>query len=312
MPTLLEFLRKINIRASIALDEPMALHTSLRIGGPADALVAPATAEELEILVRKARDEGVALSFIGGGANILVGDRGIRGIVVDLRSLRTIAFEGTGGGLLRVRAGAGAGLSRLCEEALALGRGGLENFYAMPGSVGGSVYMNARCYEIEMSQCLESVSFLDRQGRRRSLEIEPAEWSYKRSPFQPGQVEAGALILEASFLLRPTDPELIRATMIGRLRDREAKGHFRLPSAGSMFKNDRSLGKPTGAILDSLGFRGRRIGDAMVSPWHANIFVNAGRARASDMLALVELARAEAQRSLGVAIEPEVLFVGEN
>jgi len=315
----------------------MARHTSLRIGGPADALVAPESVAELEILVGAAHDEGIALTILGGGANLLVGDRGIRGIVVDLRRLRGIAFEDAGAdeeqtrdgterlrsgagagrleagvGLLRARAGAGASLSRLCEKAMALGRGGLENFYAMPGSVGGSVYMNARCYEVEMSERIESLLFLDGMGHSRRIEIEPSSWSYKRSPFQAGQAEAGALILEASFLLPPADPEAVRATMIARLRDREEKGHFRLPSAGSMFKNDRSLGRPTGVILDSLGFRGRRIGDAMVSPWHANIFVNAGKASASEMLALVELARSETLRSLGLAIEPEVLFVGEN
>jgi len=312
MPTLLEFLRKINIRATLAMDEPMARHTTFRIGGPADALVAPESASDFGILASEAISEGLPLTILGGGANILAGDLGLRGLVVETRLLGRVVFEKAENGSIRLRAGAGLPISRLCEAALAAGVAGLENFYAMPGSLGGSVFMNARCYDLEMADLLESVSILDRLGRSRTVPVDRREWSYKCSPFQPGKAEEGAVVLEASFLLGPGDPSAIRRTMLARLADRESKGHFRLPSAGSMFKNDRRLGRPTGAILDELGFRGRRIGDAMVSPWHANIFVNAGRATARDMLALVDLAREEAFRKLGARIEPEVLFVGEN
>ena len=311
MPTLLEFLRKINIRASIAVDEPMSAHTSFRIGGPADLLVAPETLADLGKLVESARVEGLALTILGGGANILVGDRGIRGIVVETRRLAGIEFEELGEGAVRLRAGAGISFSRLCEAALAQGVGGLENFYAMPGSLGGAVFMNARCYEVEISDRLETATILDAQGRLRNLPLDRRAWSYKHSPFQAGGEEAGSFILGASFVLSSADRHSTGAAMRMRRADREAKGHFRLPSAGSMFKNDRGLGRPTGAILDELGFKGKRIGDAMVSPWHANIFVNAGRASAHDMLALVDLAREEVSRRLGLSIEAEVLFVGE-
>jgi len=311
MPTLSEFLLKINIRASIAFDEPMARHTSFRIGGPADALVAPEAAADLALIVGKAGEEGIPVVILGGGANLLVGDRGIRGIVVDTRRMAGFEIEEREGAGPRLRAAAGVSVSRLCEYALSRGLGGLENFYAMPGSLGGSIFMNARCYELEMADRLEAVSVLDVRGGFREVPFERRAWSYKSSPFQPGREEAGAVILGAAFNLERGEAVAIRATMLARRADREAKGHFRLPSAGSMFKNDRSLGRPTGAILDELGFKGRRIGDAMVSPWHANIFVNAGRATARDMLALIDLAREETFKRLGVAIEPEVLFVGE-
>jgi UDP-N-acetylmuramate dehydrogenase len=203
----------------------------------------------------------------------------------------------------------------------------------MPGSVGGAVYMNARCYEREMSQVLAWVESVDDSGRasRRAVAAgpgpagpeAPAGWSYKRSPYQPGgaagagaagAAAAGELILEAGFrLTRLDDAGAARAaaTMRARRADREAKGHYRLPSAGSVFKNDRSLGSPTGKLLDGLGLRGRSIGGAMVSPWHANIFVNSGGATAADMLALIELAREEARKRLGAELEREVLMVGE-
>ena len=312
MPTLLEFLRKINIEASIALDEPMSAHTTLRIGGPADALVAPTSAESLARLVAAARAEGLPLFFLGGGANILVGDRGIRGLVVDLRFLDEVSFASAEAGRTRLRAGAGMSMGRLCELCLARGLAGLETFYGMPGSLGGSVYMNARCYEVEMSERLAEVAYLDGTGAPRTRRVLPGEWSYKRSPFQAGGSLANSLILGASFDLAPAEPEPLLATMLEKRGDREAKGHYRLPSAGSFFKNDRRLGRPTGRILDELGFRGKRVGDAMVSDWHANIFVNAGRARAADMLALVELAKETIHRSTGIEIEAEVLFIGEN
>jgi UDP-N-acetylmuramate dehydrogenase len=308
----LEFLRKINIEASIALDEPMSAHTTLRIGGPADALVAPASVESLALLVAAARAEGLPLFFLGGGANILVGDRGIRGFVVDLRFLDGLRFEDASSGRTRVRAGAGMSMGRLCELCLSRGLSGLETFYGMPGRLGGSVYMNARCYEVEMSERLAEVDYLDAAGTPRTMRVVPGDWSYKRSPFQRGGSLENSLILGASFDLAAAETPPLLATMLEKRGDREAKGHYRLPSAGSFFKNDRRLGRPTGRILDELGFRGRRVGDAMVSDWHANIFVNAGRARAADMLALVELAKEAIHRATGVEIEAEVLFIGEN
>jgi UDP-N-acetylmuramate dehydrogenase len=139
-----------------------------------------------------------------------------------------------------------------------------------------------------------------------------ALWSYKRSPYQ--SEASGELILEAGFRLTRLSDEAAAtaaAVMRGRRADREAKGHYKLPSAGSVFKNDRSLGAPTGKILDGLGLRGRRIGAAMVSPWHANIFVNSGGATAVDMRGLIELAQREALEKLDAKLECEVLMVGD-
>jgi UDP-N-acetylmuramate dehydrogenase len=350
--TLRDFIEKINIRAKVTWNEPMSRHTTFGIGGPADALVRPADAESAARLLSAARAEGVGLFVLGGGANVLVGDKGIRGIVMDtgaLRSARVEAASGEAPAPAGAReailvAGAGLAIDELCLEALALGLGGLEDFYGMPGSVGGAVYMNARCYEREMSQVLawvastpgvettRGVETTDGEGRaaRRTVGAGPGGtaagegWGYKRSPYQiggaaagggapPGEA-AGELVLEAGFRLTRLDDDgaaRAAAAMRARRADREAKGHYRLPSAGSVFKNDRSLGAPTGKLLDGLGLRGRSIGGAMVSPWHANIFVNSGGATASDMRALIDLARDEARKALGAELESEVLMVGE-
>jgi len=311
MPTLRDFLEKINIKAGILYDEPMSAHTTFRIGGPADALVAPADRASLLALLGAARREGIPCFILGGGANVVVADRGIRGIVVDTRLLSGTAREASGGDSLLV-AGAGTVVDRLVEAAAGLGLAGLETFYGMPGSVGGAVFMNARCYEVEMADRLSWVEHVAPSGgavERRALD--PAEWSYKRSPFQDGGPCAGHVVLAAAFRLLLGDTAALRRAMGEKRADREAKGHYRLPSAGSVFKNDRKLGKPTGKILDELGMRGRRVGGAMVSEWHANIFVNAGGATAADLRALIELAQREARERLGVELEPEVLFVGD-
>jgi len=260
-------------------------------------------------LARAARKEGLPLFVLGGGANVLVGDRGMRGIVLDTSLLRGVRAEGG-----QLVAGAGLAMDELCLEALARGRGGLEDFAGMPGSVGGAVYMNARCYEVEISQVLAWASSARIEGALSRRPVAAREWSYKRSPYQGGGPASGELVLEAAFSLRALDDVGVAhaaSVMRARRADREAKGHYRLPSAGSVFKNDRSFGAPTGALLDRLGLRGRRIGDALVSPWHANIFVNAGAATAADMRSLIELAQAEARAKLGLELEPEVMMVGD-
>lgn len=347
----------------------MSRHTSFRIGGPAEAFVAPRDRESLLRLLGAARAEGIPVFVLGGGANILVGDRGIRGLVLDTGLLASVGIEeeeegaenagacapsaagkaiagvasgraaaaGEEGGSPRgvlLAAEAGLSVDRLCEEAQRRGLAGLEDFYGLPGSVGGAVYMNARCYEVEMADRLAWVEAAKAgagadQGadlgagsgggagagvagtavERRALA--PAEWAYKRSPYQAGGPAAGALVLRAAFRLLPGDPAAIEAAMLARRADREAKGHYRLPSAGSVFKNDRAIGRPTGKLLDELGFRGRRVGGALVSEWHANIFVNSGGATAADMRALIESAQREVRARLGLEIEPEVVFVGD-
>jgi len=319
----------------------MSSHTSFCIGGPAEAFASPRDAESAAALLAAARAEGIPLFVLGGGANILVGDRGIRGIVMDTGGLRSTRVErpedgalAAGGpadaadGAVAARdetiliAGAGLSIDELCLEALARGLGGLEDFFGMPGTVGGAAYMNARCYEREMSQVLSWIaSYAAGRVERRPVRAPDAAaapgapgWAYKTSPYQEGGAASGELILEAAFrLTRLDDAGAARAAaaMRGRRADREAKGHYRLPSAGSVFKNDRRLGAPTGKLLDGLGLRGRSIGGAMVSPWHANIFVNSGGATAADMRALIELARSEARLKLGAELECEVLMVGE-
>lgn len=309
MLNLRQFASRINIGGErIRFDEPMSSHTTFKIGGPADLFCTPATEADLVAAAAAARSEDIPCFILGGGANILVGDRGIRGLVLDTGSLAGICVSGAPGVL---RAGAGLGMDSLCVEALARGLSGLQDFFGMPGTLGGAIYMNARCYDAEMARLVSSVRHAGDDGTVSEYVSDPSDWAYKRSPFQPGEPLEGRIILSAELSLREGDAPAVAATMRERRNDRESKGHYRLPSAGSVFKNNRAFGRPTGAILDSLGLRGARIGDAAVSDWHANIFVNLGAATAADMGALIALAADRARDALGLELEPEVLFVGE-
>jgi UDP-N-acetylmuramate dehydrogenase len=177
----------------------------------------------------------------------------------------------------------------------------------MPGTVGGAVWMNARCYSRSVSDVLAEVEVAAADGSLRLQLPRPEQFDYKISPFQT----MDALILRASFRLQKGEPRTIRAAMQANRADREAKGHFLWPCAGSVWKNDRSFGEPTGRILDSLGCKGLRVGDAAVSDRHANIVVNLGQATAAQVLELMRIVEARVFENRGYRLEREVLTVGD-
>jgi UDP-N-acetylmuramate dehydrogenase len=272
------------------------------MGGPADLYVMPADAAEADSVLRLCARESIPSFLLGGGTNILVSDRGIRGVVVDMSRLTGIRADGT-----LLVAQCGTPVSQASEFALAHGLSGLEFAYALPGSVGGAVWMNARCYGAEVSDVLEHVVYLGPDlVKHRSL-TNRTDWSYKHSPFQEGR----HVILEAGLRLAPGDRSAMEALMQSHRSDRERKGHFRHPCAGSVFKNNRAFGAPTGQLIDSLGLKGTRIGGAQVAPFHGNIFINTGDARAADMRALIELVEREVRVRLGLELEREVILVGD-
>ena len=283
----------------------MGRHTTFRIGGPADALVAPGDPQEVRRVASFCREAGVPLFVLGAGANLLVADRGIRGVVLDTSRLTGIEVPADRPGTLQALAG--TSVDALCRRACREGLAGLASFAAMPGLVGGSIWMNARCYEVSLSDRLEAVEVLEEDLQVREREVRPEEYGYKRSPFQGGS----AVILGGTFRLQPGDPARILEEMEARRLDREAKGHFLYPSAGSVFKNDRAFGQPSGRLIDSLGLKGARVGDAEVSPLHANIIVNRGAARAADVLALIRLVEERVRQRFGFELEREVLLVGD-
>ena len=296
------FVTKINIAGKIYPNEPLARHTTLQVGGPADLYVVPHDADDLLRLLRYAHAEAAPLFILGGGANILVADAGIRGIVVDMRGFDQLERDGDS-----LVCGAGGQISSAAGFAADNGLSGLHFLYTMPGSVGGALWMNARCYGSSIADIIEHADLLSVERGHYRYSPRPQDFDYKKSPFQGNE----AVIVRARFQLVADDPGAIRRRMDDYQRDRTQKGHFDAPSAGSIFKNDRTLGKPTGALLDTLGIRGRRLGGARVSPQHANIIVNDGTATASDLRTLIEAVADEARERLGISLEREVLYVGD-
>jgi UDP-N-acetylmuramate dehydrogenase len=301
----------------------MSEHTTFRIGGPADLFASPSSVAELCAALDLFQNASVPVSVVGGGSNLLVSDRGIRGAVVCLGSLAGVercdgqpSRDG-----LAVRALSGTAMNDLVARCADEGLSGLERFAGLPGSVGGAVFMNARCYERSVSDVFLSAEILRLTENGYTLEIygfRSDEWAYKRSPFQtradadPVTVSPGErIVLSADFRLTSGNQGEIRREMAQYVADREEKGHFRFPSAGSMFKNDRSFGKPSGRIIDEAGLRGFAVGDAEVAPWHGNIVINRGHARAQDVRELVTEVRRRVFAATGFQLEPEVLFAGE-
>jgi UDP-N-acetylmuramate dehydrogenase len=298
----------------IRYDEPMAAHSSFRVGGPADCWIRPAGEGFPEFVASLyAAAEHVPVFFLGGGANILVADAGIRGIVVDMGGWAgEVPLDGQGGipaqGALRFRAGTNLDIAAgIASEA---GLSGLEFLAGMPGSIGGAVWMNARCYGREIADVLTETELIDFSGNKPQclrLAADKSEFGYKKSPFQGRD----CLILSATFHLTSDDPRQIRGRMDANRKDREEKGHYRYPSAGSVFKNDQRFGKPSGKIIDELGLCGLQKGGAQVAPWHGNIIINTGGANASDIRALADEVADKVKAATGFTLEPEILFVGE-
>jgi UDP-N-acetylmuramate dehydrogenase len=308
----------------------MADHTTFKTGGPADLWIRPlgeCFPEYAAVLLESANNEGIPVFILGGGANLAVSDEGIRGIVLDttgytgtvpdnekdflhiphsprLRSSVPL-YDDLGDISPSLFFRAGTSVENAVEITAAQGLSGLEFLAGMPGSIGGALWMNARCYDREMASVVRQVRVLER-GVVRTVISKKEDYSYKKSPFQGKD----CLILAVSVALEEGETSVIRETMTARRKDREAKGHYRYPSAGSAFKNNRAFGKPTGQIIDELGLKGLCVGDAQVAPWHGNIIINRGSARSSDILALVRMVEDRVRKETGLELEREILFTG--
>jgi len=311
-----------SLSGKIRFDEPLRAHTTFKVGGPADIFAEPDSIESLVFLLDRCAVLDIPVSLLGGGSNVLVSDRGIRGLVVSLARFADISGPSVqSGDSLLVQAECGASMRDLTDWCQIRGIAGLERFAGLPGSVGGAVFMNARCYDISMADVFFSARVLYFQKGGCTLETWPLrreEWDYKTSPFQqrtgpdPLVLSPGAsVLLSAEFALRTGNPLALRSEMDRWILDRTEKGHYRFPSAGSMFKNNRAFGMPSGKIIDEAGLRGFHIGDAQVAPWHGNIVINAGNATAADLRALVRTVRGKVYDKTGFLLEPEVIQAGD-
>jgi UDP-N-acetylmuramate dehydrogenase len=290
----------------IRYDEPLRDHTTFRVGGPADCWIR--VKEEnfpsfCSSLFFHTRETGISVFILGGGANIVVSDKGIRGIVLDTTDWKgaTLSEEG-----LIIKSG--TTMDSAAERAADFELGGLEFLAGMPGTIGGAVYMNARCFGSEISDALVWTEILDfAEPAAKRVAAKKEDFGYKHSPFQ----EKDNLILRACFKLSPGKKESIINKMNENRKERQDKGHYLFPCAGSAFKNNRDFGKPSGIIIDELGLKGFSIGGAQIAPFHGNFIINTGNASAKDIRALINEVSAKVKAKTGFILEPEILFAGE-
>lgn len=300
------------------LKKNVALHsfTSFKIGGNADIYSAPSTVEELQAVLTGIHEEHIPAILLAGGTNLLLPDDGIRGAVIHTYRLNTIDLLEENGEPF-VQAGAGCLMRDVMEFCAQHGLTGLENFAGLPGTVGGAAFMNARCYGTSLSDVFCSASavcFSENGYTEKKYCFCKEQWSYKHSPFQPqhknyARIDNNRIIITSVTLKTAWgDKTHIRSVMDNRIADRAEKGHFRLPSAGSVFKNNRIFGKSAGELVDEAGLRGLTRGGAQVAPWHGNFIVNTGSATAQDVLALIAEVQKRVKEKTGFYLEPEIIY----
>ena len=283
---------------------PLSGYTAARIGGPADALVFVRSADELADAAEKLWKMDVPFLLLGGGSNVLVSDKGVRGVVIINRA-RLVKFD------LRaeppsVHAESGVTPNDITQRAARLGLAGFEWAAGVPGSLGGAVYGNAGAFDGDIAGNLVSLELIHRQNGRQVWPVEKMEYGYRTSVLK--REHTPALILSAQLALSHGDPQTIRAKME---QFSEQRRNTQPPGAsmGSMFKNP--TGEKAGRLIEDAGLKGRRIGNAEISTQHANFFINHGQTRAEDIKALIELARISVAEKFGVKLELEVELIGE-
>lgn len=293
-------LKAANI-GDIRTNESLAPYTTWKIGGPADILVLPQNKEQAAAAIQIAQNSGVPWTVIGRGSNLLVTDKGIRGIVIKLSdAFATLRFEGT-----TVYAGASYSFIKLSVLAAKEGLTGLEFASGIPGSVGGAVYMNAGAHGSDVSRILKQAEVILDTGELITMQAEDLRYAYRHSILHtlPG------IVTEAVFELQAGDRKEIAGAMAA-YRDRRLRTQpLQLACAGSVFRNP--AGGYAAKLIEDAGLKGKRVGGAEVSPLHANFIVNTGKATAEDVLTLIREVQQIVQDKYGVELVPEVLVMGE-
>ena len=285
----------------LLLEEPMAKHTSFRIGGPADVLAQPADEAELAALLKRAGEHAVPVTLVGNGSNLLVRDKGIRGLVIKLSNIfSSITVDGN-----VLTFGSGISLAMASKKAASLSLSGMEFAVGIPGTIGGAVYMNAGAYDGEMAKVVTCVRVMDMQGKISELQASELDFAYRHTALQ----NSGWIVISVTVALQPGEAESIAAKMADFSQRRISKQPLELPSAGSMFK--RPVGYFAGTLIEQTGLKGYTVGGAQVSQKHAGFVVNVGGATAKDVLQLISDVQSKVFAAHGVRLEPEVLVLGE-
>jgi UDP-N-acetylmuramate dehydrogenase len=293
-----EIQRRIGVKTS--RDEPLARFTTMRAGGPADLFVVAHNRMELRALIRFARSRDLPHVILGRGSDVVISDRGIRGLVIQNRA------EGSRLDGDRYIAESGVPMARAATETQKAGLTGLEFGLAIPGTVGGAVWANAGAHESDIAAVLEHADVLVADGSEARLSPADLEFRYRDSRLKHAP---GEIVLAATFRLEPADADTIKGRLDDIRRWRQAHQPLGLPSAGSVFRNPD--GDSAGRLIDATGLKGHRIGGAVVSEKHANFIVNDQKGTAADVRRLVDLVRERVREAHGVELVEEVIFLGD-
>jgi len=289
-----------SIEGTILFDERMKNHTSFRIGGPADALIIPKNEIDLKNLLSIIYKNGIALTVIGNGTKLLVGDLGINGITVKVSGcLDNVFFKGS-----KVKAGAGFSLANLCTIAANRGLSGLEFATCIPGTVGGGVVMNAGAHDSMVGDVVTKVTAISPTGQPKVYSKNSLEFGYRQSMFQ----NSTEIVLGAELNLKKNRLEQIKEKMDEYTDWRKKKQPLNLPNAGSIFRNPTY--SSAGKLIDTAGLGGLRIGCAKISEEHANFIVNTGNASANDVLELMNIIAKTVFQKYAVKLVPEIRIIG--
>ncbi|UJF27387.1 UDP-N-acetylmuramate dehydrogenase [Planococcus sp. 107-1] len=299
--TWLNDLRRFLADDHVKMDEPLHLHTLTRMGGPADIFVAPTTEDETAYTVKYAYENNIPLLLLGNGSNMVVRDGGVRGIVLNLKSLHTIRIEGT-----TVYAQGGANIKEVSKAAASNRLTGLEFACGIPGSIGGAMAMNAGAYGGEIKDVIRKAIVLTKEGDKLELSKEDLELGYRKSII----TKKGYYVLSAEFDLEFGNQLIIDAKMSDLTMQRETKQPLEFPSAGSVFK--RPPGNFAGKLIQESGLQGKGFGGAEVSTKHAGFIVNKNNATANDYIKTIEMVKSAVREKFGIDLELEVKIVGED
>jgi UDP-N-acetylmuramate dehydrogenase len=298
-----EIARRVGVKAE--RNAPLAKLTTMRVGGPADLLATAHNAFELRALIRFARARDLPLTLIGRGSNVVISDRGVRGLVVHVRA------EGSRVDGEAYVAEAGVPMARAATETQRAGLSGLEFGLAIPGTAGGAVWANAGAHGADVAGVLESADVLLADGSEARVPATELGFGYRESRFKQGRPgEPGEVVIGARFRLKPASADEIKERLDDIRRWRQAHQPLGIPSGGSSFRNPTD-GPSAGELIENAGLKGSQEGGATVSEKHANFIVNDRRGTAVDVRRLMDRVRAGVLESAGVELVPEIVFLGD-
>ena len=296
-------LKDAGFAGEVRLSEPMSKHTSLGIGGPAEAMAYPKSVKELARLTGIASKNGVQVFYLGNGTNILVLDGGIPGLVINMKKLDWLELQHGGSGTSQVHAGAGVMLPRLALYCSENGLTGLEFLAGIPGTVGGAIAMNAGTKEAEMKDVLTAVTVISKDGTIEKKMPSELDMEYRRTG-----IPADSVVADSSFAVLPWPKEEVKEKVAANIRRRKATQPAGVRSAGSTFKNPP--GYSAWKLIDMAGMRGKQVGHAQVSTMHTNFLINLGGATARDFKSLMDMVIKAVQDKMKITLEPEIKIVG--